>query len=79
MWKIYLEEDFNKHSKQDYYLAAIVAKIHECFSSKNSPKVKVSQFLLKFIVDKKKPKKAETVEEATKRSKRFWFNMVGLK
>ena len=80
MWKVYLEEDLNIHGKQDYYMASIVCKIHECFSGKGSKKVKLEQFLLKFKRSKAKKVvvKKQTVEEASKISKSIWKRIVGL-
>lgn len=73
-WIIYLNEEINSFHREDFYLAQIAAEIRRSWI--NNPKeVKLNSFLMKF--GKSKPKKL-SIEEKTRRSKRFWSNLVGM-
>ena len=72
MWRLFLEEERYRTTKQDLYLAQIAAEVRRTVSKQS---VSVKQLILKFT--KKSPKKL-TVEEATATSKKHWFGWLGL-
>jgi len=72
-WIIYLNEEINSFHREDFYLAQIAAEIRRSWV-KSPEKVGLKTFLLKFG-NKSKPKKL-SIEEKTRRSKRFWSRLV---
>ena len=80
LWCAYLrmkkEEEFESHSKTEYYYACILAEIRRTFV-KNPQKIKWKDFLLKF--DLKNPKKAPKVdpEARMEKSKASWKAILG--
>ena len=54
-WIAYLDEDENKRSKSEYYLAQIAAEVRRSFA-KNPHKVEMDDFFFKIDKTKKKEK-----------------------
>ena len=80
VWRMYLEEQWNKPSRVDNYLMQIAGEIRrvyyllQVFGSKKKPyPVELKDFYLEF--EKPKP----TKEKAEKASKRGWFSVLGVK
>lgn len=77
-----IEEEWNEHSKLDYYLARICFEIYRLnFILGGEPKLEAEDFLLKFSNEKAKPKREMTEEDRRKTldaSKAKWFAFVGL-
>ena len=80
-WKVWIEEDWNRHTKEDYYLAQIAREVAAVLAKKQSS-VKLKQFLLKFDISKPGPPSTPTPEEVKRRtilSKSYWLGFLGIK
>ena len=82
-WMKYLEQQDNTHTKMDYYLAQIAARISGMFS-KEPEKFKTEDFLMKFSYKKKKKaltekEVEEVIEKRTQNHKNFFSVMLGRK
>ena len=75
MWQEYLDNDLNKTTKMEYYLAQIAAEVRRSFT-KNPQNISINDFLnpVKFIRNAKK-KLDQKVE--LNREKSAWFTMTG--
>ena len=68
------QEVYDTHSKRDWQLATLTAEVRRSWV-KSPRHVKVKDFLMKFTKRKPMPK---TREEATRASKQFWLNGLGI-
>lgn len=79
-WSRWLELEWDKPSRSDWFLMQIAAEIRRVLSKK--PKlIQLKHFFLKFTTGKSdKPIEPEmTKEEATRIAKNKWFGLVGYK
>jgi hypothetical protein len=70
-WLVFLNNEEERQTKQDYYLAQIAAEIRRGQVT-NPRSVKVKDFLVEMTTTPKQKKKME-------RSKSFWLGMVNVK
>lgn len=76
LWVEYLKLKRKEPRREDYYLAQIAAEVCKA-RAKYPDKVKLTDFILKFSVEKKKKKKM-SIKKKIEASKRFWFSKLGL-
>jgi len=72
-WVVYLDDEPNRFHRDDYNFARLAAEIRRSYV-KDPMTVKEESFLIEFR-EKKKVKKL-TIEEKTKRDKKFWGTVL---
>lgn len=78
-WKEYFRRFKNETTLEHYYLAQIAAEIRRGIVKKPLS-VKLEQFLIKVVNQKKRPMvEKEGEEKRVSMSKKFWMNLTGVK
>lgn len=77
-WKVYFEQEWNRHDKLDFYLAAIATAVIRG-NAKNPSSVQLDDQLLKFSQRVERPRQAMTEKDRQTRldaSKAFWLGVA---
>lgn len=76
-WKVYLDDQMNKPSRSDYYMAQVAMEVRRTIAVKRNS-LRLEQFLepVKFVRGGKR-EKVLSVEESTMRAKAFFGALVG--
>lgn len=80
LWMAYLEWEVNAFDKNCYYLAQIAAEIRRSYVRRGVA-VRLKDFLIKFVVERRKPRKlveSTEVHVETNKAKQFFFALTGL-
>lgn len=77
---LYLEEEYNRPSRTDYYLMQIAVEVRRVLSKKPAL-IKLKHFLIRFTpsTQKSKPPTTEDISSKVAQSKSRWKRWVGLK
>lgn len=74
MWQVYLEEDRDIPTVDQWYLAQVAYEIRASQPSRRRKRYKLHDFLIKFKREVK-----QKIKSTNKTSKDFWFGLLGMK
>lgn len=79
-WKVRIEGDWTRNTKQDFYMASIASEVRRSFVAKPE-NVKLDDFLLKFVTPDAKPAAMSEGDRQKQlsASKSFWTALAGVK
>jgi len=75
-WIHFLDKKDTNTEKIEHYLAALTAEVRKSYV-KHPQKVRVKDFLFKFVKKAEKIKKDLSIAERTSRAKLFWGALLG--
>lgn len=78
-WRRFKWQSMNMPNRTDYYLAQIAQEVHKGLV-KNPNRVKLTEFLLKFVLTRNedKPLTKKEITKRTNASKSFWSALLGV-
>jgi len=75
-WMRYLQWDFERVHREDYYFAQLAAEVHTGLKDTKGKQIQLTDFILKFGGEKT-PKRDLSKEEITASHKSFWKAALG--
>ena len=77
MWKVFLEEEWERPSREDFYAAQIALECARNWA-KHPGRLKLEHYLLKFVTPKEKQEASMSMKQKTTASKAKWFVATGV-